>query len=58
MPTPSATTGKVATFTPMPSQTIRASQRIEVSISGTTATTTARQLRKVMKQSRITAPYT
>ncbi|MDT4829328.1 hypothetical protein FQZ97_627450 [compost metagenome] len=55
MPTPSAITGNVATFTPMPSQTIRASQRIEVSISGTTATTTARQLRKVMKQSRITA---
>ncbi|MDT4850797.1 hypothetical protein FQZ97_849570 [compost metagenome] len=55
MPTPRAITGRVATFTPMPSQTISASQRIEVSISGTTATTTARQLRKVMKQSRITA---
>ncbi|MNL37034.1 hypothetical protein D3C87_1591550 [compost metagenome] len=58
MPTPRAITGKVATFTPMPSQTIRASQRIEVSIKGTTATTTARQLRKVMKQSTVTAPYT
>ncbi|MCY1558906.1 hypothetical protein D9M68_958820 [compost metagenome] len=56
MPTPSAITGKVATFTPIPSQTIKASQRMEVSIKGTTATTTARQLRKVMKQSRITAP--
>ncbi|MNN69863.1 hypothetical protein D3C81_1856820 [compost metagenome] len=58
MPTPKAITGNVATFTPIPSQTIRASQRIEVSINGTTATTTARQLRKVMKQSMITAPYT
>ncbi|MND50756.1 hypothetical protein D3C76_490250 [compost metagenome] len=58
MPTPKAITGKVATFTPMPSQTINASQRIDVSINGTTATTTARQLRKVMKHSTITAPYT
>ncbi|MOA56307.1 hypothetical protein D3C78_1802630 [compost metagenome] len=48
-------TGRVATLTPMPRATISASQRIEVSTSGTTATTTARQLRKVMKQSRITA---
>ncbi|MNP08337.1 hypothetical protein D3C76_1004020 [compost metagenome] len=58
MPTPRAITGNVATFTPMPNQTISASQRIEVSISGTTATTTARQLRKVMKHNTITAPYT
>ncbi|MCY1282275.1 hypothetical protein D9M70_311070 [compost metagenome] len=58
MPTPRAITGRVATFTPMPSQTISASQRIEVSISGSTATSTARQLRKVTKHSRITAAYT
>ena len=37
MPTPSAITGSVATFTPMPSATISASARIEVSISGSTA---------------------
>ena len=55
MPTPSAITGSVATFTPMPSPTISASHRIDVSASGTTATTTARQLRKVMKHSTITA---
>ncbi|MNK93397.1 hypothetical protein D3C87_1135560 [compost metagenome] len=51
-------TGKVATLTPIPSQTINASQRIDVSINGTTATTTARQLRNVMKHNTITAPYT
>ncbi|MCY1385058.1 hypothetical protein D9M69_733890 [compost metagenome] len=56
MPTPRAITGSVATFTPMPSPTISASQRIEVSISGSTAHNVARQERKVMKQSRITAP--
>ncbi len=56
MPTPSATTGSVATLTPMPSATISASHSTEVMTSGTTATTTARQLRKVMKQSTITAP--
>ena len=55
MPTPSAITGSVATLTPMPSPTISASHRIDVTISGTTATITARQLRKVMKQSTITA---
>ena len=48
-------TGSVATLTPMPSQTISASHRIDVIISGTTATTTARQLRNVMKHSTITA---
>ncbi len=58
MPTPSAITGSVATFTPMPSATISASHRIEVTASGTTATTTARQLRNVMKHSTITAAYT
>ena len=51
-------TGSVATFTPMPSITISASQSTEVIISGTTATTTARQLRNVMKHSAITARYT
>ena len=56
MPTPSAITGSVATFTPMPSATISASHRIEVSTSGSTATTTARQERKVMQHSSITAP--
>ncbi|MOA22877.1 hypothetical protein D3C78_1434700 [compost metagenome] len=56
MPTPSAITGRVATFTPMPSATISASASNEVSISGRIATTTARQERKVMKHSRITAP--
>ena len=55
MPTPSAITGSVATLTPMPSATISASHRIEVITSGTTATTTARQLRKVTKHSTITA---
>jgi hypothetical protein len=38
----------------MPSQTISASHKIDVSINGTTATTTAHQLRKVMKHSTIT----
>ncbi|MNQ32925.1 hypothetical protein D3C85_463440 [compost metagenome] len=42
----------------MPRHTISASQSTDVSINGTTATTTARQLRKVMKHSTITAPYT
>ena len=55
MPTPRAITGSVATLTPMPSATISASHRTEVMTSGTTATTTARQLRKVTKQSAITA---
>ena len=55
MPTPSAITGSVATFTPMPSATISASQRMDVIASGTTATTTARQLRNVTKHSTITA---
>ena len=39
----------------MPSATISASQSTEVMTSGTTATITARQLRKVMKHSTITA---
>ncbi|MNE47788.1 hypothetical protein D3C80_1422090 [compost metagenome] len=55
MPTPRAITGRVATLTPMPSTTISASQSTEVITRGTTATTTARQLRKVMKQSTMTA---
>ncbi len=55
MPTPSAMTGSVATFTPMPRPTISASARIEVSTSGSTATTTARQERKVTKHSSTTA---
>ncbi|MOA18104.1 hypothetical protein D3C78_1383920 [compost metagenome] len=58
MPTPRATTGRVATFMPMPRCTISASARIEVRISGTTATITARQLRKVIRHSRATAAYT
>ncbi|MDT4853327.1 hypothetical protein FQZ97_875890 [compost metagenome] len=56
MPTPSAITGSVATFTPMPRATISASASSEVSTSGSTATTTARQERKVMKHSSTTAP--
>ncbi|MNU04132.1 hypothetical protein D3C72_2484190 [compost metagenome] len=56
MPTPSAITGSVATLTPMPSATISASARNEVTTSGSTATTTARQERKVMKHSSTTAP--
>ncbi|MNC58559.1 hypothetical protein D3C75_1082960 [compost metagenome] len=56
MPTPSAMTGNVATFTPMPSPTINASHRIEVSISGSIAHRVARQLRKVTRHSRLTAP--
>ncbi|MNE63088.1 hypothetical protein D3C80_1584170 [compost metagenome] len=58
MPTPRAITGKVATFTPMPMATIKASQRIEVSTSGNKATTVARQLRKVIRQNSVTARYT
>ncbi|MNG06226.1 hypothetical protein D3C84_894540 [compost metagenome] len=58
MPTPSATTGKVATLTPIPSMTISASQRMVVTTSGTTATITARQLRKVIRHSSTTAAYT
>ena len=50
-------TGSVATLTPMPSITISASHRNDVMTSGTSATTTARQLRKVMKHSNVTAPY-
>ena len=56
MPAPSAMTGRVATLTPMPSCTISASHRIEVRISGSTATITARQLRKATKHSSATAP--
>ncbi|MNP08984.1 hypothetical protein D3C76_1010730 [compost metagenome] len=56
MPTPRAITGKVATLTPMPNQTINASQRMEVSISGITAQRVARQERKVIRHSKITAP--
>ncbi|MNC80229.1 hypothetical protein D3C75_1329560 [compost metagenome] len=48
-------TGKVATFTPMPMATIRASQRIEVNTSGSSATRVARQLRKVIRQNSVTA---
>ncbi|MOA13805.1 hypothetical protein D3C78_1338680 [compost metagenome] len=55
MPTPRAITGSVATFTPIPSTTINASQRIEVSTSGRTATRVARQLRKVIRQNTQTA---
>ncbi|EWS59430.1 hypothetical protein Y695_04623 [Hydrogenophaga sp. T4] len=55
MPTPSAITGSVATFTPMPRPTISASHRMEVSISGSTATITARQERKVIQHSSTTA---
>ena len=49
-------TGSVATLTPMPSTTISASHSSEVISSGTSATSTARQLRKVMKHSSVTAP--
>ncbi|MNN21764.1 hypothetical protein D3C81_1350970 [compost metagenome] len=55
MPTPRAITGSVATLTPIPSTTISASQRIEVSTSGRTATSVARQLRKVIRQNTQTA---
>ncbi|MNY77773.1 hypothetical protein D3C86_2177920 [compost metagenome] len=58
MPTPRAITGKVATFTPIPSHTISASQRMEVNISGMTAHRVARQERKVTRHSSMTAPYT
>ncbi|MNZ98065.1 hypothetical protein D3C78_1173370 [compost metagenome] len=54
MPTPTAITGRVATFTPIPKPTISASARIEVSISGSTATITARQERKVISASSAT----
>ena len=56
MPTPSAITGSVATLTPMPRPTISASHRMEVSTSGSTATTTARHERKVTQHSTTTAP--
>ena len=52
---PRVITGRVATLTPMPSSTISASHRMEVMASGTTATTTARQLRKVLTHNTITA---
>ncbi|MOA11294.1 hypothetical protein D3C78_1312280 [compost metagenome] len=55
MPTPRAITGRVATLTPMPMATISASQRIEVSTSGSSATRVARQLRKVIRQKMVTA---
>jgi hypothetical protein len=48
-------TGSVATLTPMPSTTISASASTDVTASGTTATITARQLRNVTQQSRMTA---
>ncbi|MNP74008.1 hypothetical protein D3C76_1708140 [compost metagenome] len=40
------------------SQTIKASQRMDVSINGITAHSVARHERKVIRHSRITAPYT
>ncbi|MNE79653.1 hypothetical protein D3C80_1761580 [compost metagenome] len=55
MPTPRAITGRVATLTPMPMATISASQSTEVSTSGRMATSAARQLRKAIRQNRITA---
>src|ERR1039457_3043001 len=51
-------TGSVATLTPIPRITIRASHRTEVSISGNTAHSTARHDLKVMKASNTTAVYT
>ncbi|MNL57853.1 hypothetical protein D3C87_1814440 [compost metagenome] len=56
IPTPSAITGSVATFTPISSQTISASASTEVSINGRIAQVTARQERNTRKHSRITAP--
>ena len=56
MPTPSAITGSVATWTPMPSATISASHRIDVSASGSSATITARQERNAMRHSTATTP--
>ena len=53
-PTPSDT-GSVATFTPMPRITIRASQSTDVIASGMMVTTVARQLRKVIKHKAATA---
>ncbi|MNE89492.1 hypothetical protein D3C80_1869030 [compost metagenome] len=50
-------TGSVATLTPMPSQTIRASHNTVVINNGISATRTARQLRKVIRHSRITPTY-
>lgn len=47
MPTPSATTGNVATFNRIPSQTISASTITEVSASGMMAHATARHQRNV-----------
>ena len=58
MPTPSAVTGKVATFRPMPSHTIKASASTEVSARGMMAQATARQERKVKYASATTAAYT
>ncbi|MCY1460733.1 hypothetical protein D9M71_783160 [compost metagenome] len=51
-------TGKVATFRPMPNQTISALQMIVVISRGISATRVARQLRKVSRQSNAVAPYT
>ncbi|MNZ92624.1 hypothetical protein D3C78_1116540 [compost metagenome] len=50
-------TGRVATFTPISSQTMRASHRMVVMSSGISATSTARQLRKVIRHRRITPTY-
>ncbi|MDT4860570.1 hypothetical protein FQZ97_951400 [compost metagenome] len=55
MPTPRAVTGSVATFRPIPSNTISASARMLVSSSGSTATSTARQERNATRLSRMTA---
>ncbi|MNH06813.1 hypothetical protein D3C79_661920 [compost metagenome] len=45
-------------MTPMPIITISASHSTEVSIRGSTATSVARQLRKVIRQNTVTARYT
>ena len=53
-PTPRAMTGKVATLIPIPSATIRVSQRKEVISRGIKATITARQFINVIKHNTIT----
>jgi putative effector of murein hydrolase len=48
-PTPTAITGSVATFRPMPSHTISALQMMVVITSGISATMVARMLLKVIR---------
>lgn len=58
MPTPRAITGRVATFTPMPSAAISALPSTEVRISGRTMQRVAAKERKVIMHMAATQMYT